>query len=212
MQDEKTKINQLLTKYQFALKMIEAEVEVLLQEFTLKHGYNPVEHSKVRLKSKKSIMEKLERKGKEYTAINMLQYVDDIVGVRIVCSFLTDVYDIVSMISKSSNLIIKEKKDYIANPKKTGYMSYHLVVLVPVYLQDGVEYMNCEIQIRTMAMDFWASLDHKLSYKFKEIIPSEVEEKLYEYSLMIQQLDQKMLELNDIVDKYKKENQKENPV
>ncbi len=209
--EEELKISQLLMKYEFAQKMIETEIDVLLQEFTYQHGYNPVEHSKVRMKSEKSIQEKLARKGYEYTASNILRHIDDVVGVRIVCSFLTDVYDLVSILSKSSNLIIKERKDYIAHPKKTGYSSYHLLVLVPIYLQDGVEYMDCEIQIRTIAMDFWASLDHKISYKFKEIIPKEVEEKLYEYSLMIQQLDEKMLELNDIVNKYKKENQKEIP-
>ena len=113
------------------------------------------------------------------------------------------------MISESSNLIVKEKKDYITNPKDTGYSSYHLIVLVPIYLQSGVEYLSCEIQIRTIAMDFWASINHKISYKFKEMIPDEVKKEMYEYSVIIKMLDQKMLKLNDTVNKYKRENKKE---
>lgn len=209
MSNQENQINILLMKYRFAMQMLETEIAIFMQEFQMKHGYNPVEHNKVRMKSKRSILEKLERKGYDYTASNILKYIDDVVGVRIVCSFLTDVYDIVNIFRYSQNLIIKEEKDYIKYPKETGYSSYHLIVLVPIDLQTGIEYMDCEIQIRTIAMDFWASLDHKIAYKFKEMIPDEVKKEMYEYSMIMKQLDKKMLTLNETVHKYKGQNKKE---
>ena len=127
-----------------------------------------------------------------------------VVGIRIVVSFLSDVFDIVSLIKKSKNLIIKDQKDYITEPKETGYTSYHLNVLVPIYLYNNIEYMEAEIQVRTMAMDFWASLDHKILYKFPESIPEEVKEAMYQNSLIIKELDKRMLQLNEIVNKYDK--------
>lgn len=202
---EQKQIDILLMKYKFAERMLTTEIDILIQEFSHRSGYNPVEHVKARMKSEESIRHKLAKKGQAYTALNILKYVDDVVGIRIVCSFLTDVYDIVSMIVSSKNILVKERKDYIANPKETGYTSYHLIVLVPVYLQEGVEYMECEIQIRTIAMDFWASLDHKISYKFPKEIPEEVKKEMYDYSLIIKQLDKKMLEVNEIMNQYKEE-------
>lgn len=202
---EQKQIDILLMKYKFAERMLTTEIDILIQEFSHRSGYNPVEHVKARMKSEESIRHKLAKKGQAYTALNILKYVDDVVGIRIVCSFLTDVYDIVSMIVSSKNILVKERKDYITNPKETGYTSYHLIVLVPVYLQEGVEYMECEIQIRTIAMDFWASLDHKISYKFPKEIPEEVKKEMYDYSLIIKQLDKKMLEVNEIMNQYKEE-------
>ncbi len=205
--NENKNLDFLLMKYKFALKMLQAQIEILVEEFENQHGYNPVEHIKTRLKTKKSIEEKLKKKGHSFTTLNVLKYVKDVVGVRIVCSFLTDVYDFVTMLSCSKNILVKEHKDYIQNPKKTGYASYHLLVLVPIYLQDEVEYMECEIQIRTSAMDFWASLDHKISYKFAKQIPEEIEKEMYACSLIMKELDKKMLELNQIMNKYKVENE-----
>lgn len=145
-------------------------------------------------------------KGYIPTIKNMKDNVYDVVGIRIVCSFLTDVYDIVSMITNSSNIIIKERKDYISNPKESGYSSYHLIVLVPIYLSTGKEYVYAEIQIRTIAMDFWASLDHKIRYKFDNSIPEEVQEEMYNSSLAITELDRKMLNLNELVNRYSNQN------
>ncbi|MCI8567806.1 MAG: GTP pyrophosphokinase family protein [Bacilli bacterium] len=189
-------------KYEYAKRTLETEIAILIDEFVHKHEYNPVEHVKSRIKSQKSIVNKLVNKGYVPTINNMKNNIYDIVGIRIVCSFLTDVYDIVSMISKSSNIIIKERRDYISNPKKTGYSSYHLIVLVPIYLSTGKEYIPAEIQIRTIAMDFWASLDHKISYKFDNSIPKEVQEEMYKSSLAITELDRKMLDLNELVNKF----------
>lgn len=189
-------------KYEYALAMLETEVNVLIQEFSRIHGYMPVEHRKTRLKSEKSIIDKLNRKGKEYSEENVLKYINDVVGLRLVVSFISDVYDMVSLLSRSVNIIIKEKKDYILEPKKSGYSSYHLKVLVPIYLDGYVEYIPAEIQVRTVAMDFWASLDHKIRYKFPDIIPSDVQEKMQDYAKDIQELDRKMYELNKAMNNY----------
>ena len=191
-----------LYKYEYAKEMLETELKILLQEFERHHGYTPVEHVKSRMKSIDSICKKLELRGYEVTEKNVYRYIDDIVGVRIVVSFLSDVYDVISGIAKSTNIIIKERKDYILKPKTSGYTSYHLKVLVPIYLQDYVEYIPAEIQVRTVAMDFWASLDHKIRYKFHESIPLEVQEKMEEYATDIQELDRKMYEMNQIMNKY----------
>ncbi len=199
-------IDEIMEKYQFGKQMLETEIDILIKEFASTHGYNPVEHVKSRIKSKKSINEKLVRKNLEITTVNIVNHLVDIIGIRIVCSFIPDVYDIVSTISQSKNIIIKERKDYIASPKKSGYSSYHLIVFVPIYLKGKVEYVPAEIQIRTVAMDFWASLDHKIQYKFEgNTIPDEVEEELYKYSRAINELDTRMMNLNELMKKYKKE-------
>lgn len=192
-------------KYEYAKEMLESELRILIKEFERKHGYTPVEHMKSRMKSENSIIKKLEKKGYELTDENTYKHIDDIVGVRIVVSFLSDVYDVVSLIASSTNLLLKERKDYITNPKASGYSSYHLKVLVPVYLQDYVEYVPAEIQVRTVAMDFWASLDHKIRYKFHEKIPDEVQKNMQDYALDIQKLDRKMYELNKIMSKYEED-------
>ena len=192
-------------KYEYAKKMLETELQILISEFERKHGYMPVEHIKSRIKTKDSILKKLENKGYDYTFENIEKHISDVVGFRIVVSFLSDVYDIVSMLSRSTNIIIKQRKDYIKDPKKSGYSSYHLIILVPIYLEGYVEYVTAEIQVRTVAMDFWASLDHKIRYKFKEEIPEEVQATMLSYAEDIQELDRKMYEMNKIMSKYEKE-------
>jgi putative GTP pyrophosphokinase len=196
--------NELFLKYQFTKKMLETEIEILINEFVFKFGYNPVEHIKSRVKAEASIKKKLEKKGYDFTIDNIVDHIHDAVGFRIVVSFLSDVYDIVAMIKNSNNLVIIGQKDYIKDPKESGYTSYHLNVLVPLYLNDKVEHVEAEIQIRTMAMDFWASLDHKIQYKFPEKIPEDVREKMYENSLIIKELDKRMMRLNETVNKYDK--------
>lgn len=200
---EAVDFEELIVKYTYAKKMLETELDILMSEFSRKHQYTPVEHLKSRIKSKNSIEAKLKKYGYKITTENAYKYVNDIIGVRIVCSFLSDVYDIVSVISNSHNIEIIQKKDYISKPKETGYSSYHLIVNVPIYLQNHVEYIKAEIQIRTSAMDFWASLDHKIQYKFSKEIPEEVKKQMYDYSIAIKELDRKMLTLNEIVNKYK---------
>ncbi len=192
----------MLLKYRFAKTMLEAELEVLLKEYEYKNQYNPVEHIKSRLKSESSILKKLEDKGYEPKIENVEKCVHDIVGFRIVCSFLSDVYDIVNIIKSSKNFKIKDESDYIANPKDTGYTSYHLNILVPVHLEERLEYVEAEIQIRTVAMDFWASLDHKLQYKLPKDIPVYLQREMLSCSDEIKILDTKMQHLYEIVKKY----------
>lgn len=198
-------VSELMLKYNFALQLLETQFNILIKEFEFKNKYNPVEHMKSRLKTEKSIIDKLNKKGYEVTTKNMISHVHDIIGIRIVCSFLEDVYDIVDIIKSSKQFKIKEEKDYIKNPKSTGYMSYHLIVLVSIYLNETVEHVEAEIQIRTSAMDFWASIDHKVQYKFPSEIPEEVKKEMYNCSLDIRKLDEKMQQLNEFVNKYNKE-------
>lgn len=198
-------VSELMLKYNFALQLLETQFNILIKEFEFKNKYNPVEHMKSRLKTEKSIIDKLNKKGYEVTTKNMISHVHDIIGIRIVCSFLEDVYDIVDIIKSSKQFKIKEEKDYIKNPKSTGYMSYHLIVLVPIYLNETVEHVEAEIQIRTSAMDFWASIDHKVQYKFPSEIPEEVKKEMYNCSRDIRKLDEKMQQLNEFVNKYNKE-------
>ena len=198
-------VSELMLKYNFALQLLETQFNILIKEFEFKNKYNPVEHMKSRLKTEKSIIDKLNKKGYEVTTKNMILHVHDIIGIRIVCSFLDDVYDIVDIIKSSKQFKIKEEKDYIKNPKTTGYMSYHLIVLVPIYLNETVEHVEAEIQIRTSAMDFWASIDHKVQYKFPSEIPEEVKKEMYNCSLDITKLDEKKQQLNEFVNKYNKE-------
>ena len=198
-------VSELMLKYNFALQLLETQFNILIKEFEFKNKYNPVEHMKSRLKTEKSIIDKLNKKSYEVTTKNMISHVHDIIGIRIVCSFLDDVYDIVDIIKSSKQFKIKEEKDYIKNPKTTGYMSYHLIVLVPIYLNETVEHVEAEIQIRTSAMDFWASIDHKVQYKFPSEIPEEVKKEMYNCSLDIRKLDEKMQQLNEFVNKYNKE-------
>ena len=192
----------MLLKYKFAKTKLEADLEILLKEYEYKNEYNPVEHIKSRLKSERSILKKLEEKGYEKNIENIKKHIHDIVGFRIVCSFLSDVYDIVGIIKNSKTFKIINESDYIANPKDTGYTSYHLNVLVPVHLEEKLEYIEAEIQIRTVAMDFWASLDHKLQYKLPKNIPIYLERELLSCSDEIKIIDAKMQHLYEIVKKY----------
>lgn len=198
---DKNEIPELMLKYNLALEILEAQLNVLIKEFEFKNKCNPVEHIKSRIKTEASALEKLERKGYEVTAENLKLHIHDMIGVRIVCSFISDVYDIVKIIKNSKQFKIKSEKDYIENPKDTGYISYHMIVLVPIYFNEQIEYVEAEIQIRTIAMDFWASLDHKIQYKFPKDIPDDVKDELFNCSLVIQALDKKMYELNENVNK-----------
>ena len=190
---------ELLEKYQLGRVVLEEELKQLFTEFIDEHGYNPVEHLKSRIKSAESIEEKMEKRNIVSTFSNIEENINDIIGIRIVCSFLTDVYDLVALISGLETISVIKRKDYISNPKNTGYSSYHLIVLVPIVYRGKKEYVKAEIQIRTSAMDFWASLNHKIQYKFPAEIPSQVKDAMYEYSLIVQQLDKKMVSLNDLV-------------
>lgn len=194
---------EIFLKYEFALQTLLTELNILLKEYEYKNNINPVEHIKSRIKTEESALEKLKRKGYPSDFDNMIEHVHDMVGVRLVCSFKSDVYDIVNIIKNSKLLTIKKEQDFIKSPKTTGYSSFHLNVMVPIYLNNNVEYIEAEIQIRTVAMDFWATLEHKIRYKFEGTIPEDVSKELYNCSTEVKELDNKMFVLNEIMKKYK---------
>lgn len=183
--------------YNAALKEVNTKLEILNDEFKHVHQYNPIEYIKSRIKAPESIVKKLKRNGYESTIENMVNYVNDIAGIRIVCSFTSDIYRIAGMIGKQNDLTVVSVKDYIRNPKRSGYKSYHMLVTVPVYLSDRIADAKVEIQIRTVAMDFWASLEHKIHYKFEGNAPEHIKEQLVECAQMVAALDARMMSLNE---------------
>ncbi len=192
-------INELLNKYLLGKNILEDNLKKLIDNFVKEHGYNPIEHFKSRIKSKESIIDKLINKNLDITIDNIETNIKDVIGVRLVCSFLTDVYDIVNLISSKMDINIIEKKDFITNPKESGYSSYHLIVLVPIKYKGRKDYVKAEIQIRTVAQDFWASLNHKIQYKYEDKIPENIKREMYEYSLIVKQLDKRMVSLKNEV-------------
>ncbi len=185
--------------YHSAVKEVGTKLEILSDEFQYVHQYNPIEYIKSRVKSPESICKKLKRYGRDESIENMVNYVNDIAGIRIVCSFTSDIYRIADMIGRQNDLTVVSLKDYIRHPKESGYKSYHMLVTVPVFLSDRVVDTKVEIQIRTIAMDFWASLEHKIYYKFEGHAPEYISRDLRECSDIVSQLDDKMLSLNNAI-------------
>ena len=191
--------------YSSALKSINTKIEILNNEFIQLYNYNPIEHVTSRLKTPQSIVKKLKSKGREVDIENMVEHVNDIAGIRIICSFMSDIYPIADMIAKQADITVLYVKDYIKNPKENGYKSYHMVVTIPVYLSDGKIETKVEIQIRTIAMDFWASLEHKIAYKFEGHAPDYIEAELKDCADMVHMLDAKMYSLNQAITEYSDE-------
>lgn len=197
--------------YSSALKQINTKLEILNEEFQHVHRYNPIEHIKYRLKTPESIVKKLKKNGYESTIQNMVEHVNDIAGIRVICSFTSDIYQIADMIRKQSDVKVISVKDYIDHPKSSGYKSYHMLVTIPVYLSDRIVDTKVEIQIRTVAMDFWASLEHKINYKFEGNAPTYIKNELVECAHMVSELDRRMLSLNEEIQAIHQENEKELP-
>lgn len=191
--------------YNSALKEVNTKLEILNDEFQHVHQYNPIEYFKCRIKTAESIVKKLRRYGYESTIDNMVNYVNDIAGIRIVCSFTSDIYRISEMIGKQNDLTVVSVKDYIKNPKVSGYKSYHMLVTVPIFLSDRVVDTKVEIQIRTIAMDFWASLEHKIYYKFEGNAPGYISQELRDCADIVSMLDARMLRLNEAIIQAKEE-------
>lgn len=191
--------------YNAALKQMETKMEILNEEFQHVHQYNPIEHIKARMKSPESIVKKLKRHGRESTIENMVNHINDIAGIRIICSFTSDIYRIAEMIREQKDLKVIATKDYITYPKASGYRSYHMIVTVPVYLSDRIVDAKVEVQIRTVAMDFWASLEHKIHYKLEGDAPEHIRNELIECARMVMDLDARMLSLNEQIIQTSKE-------
>ena len=193
--------NTAMLLYNSALKEMGTKIEILNDEFQHVHKYNPIEYVKTRLKSPESIVKKLKRYGYEDSIQNMIEYCNDIAGVRIVCSFTSDIYRLADMIGRQSDITVLSIKDYIKNPKPSGYKSYHMIVTIPIFLSDRMVDTKVEIQIRTIAMDFWASLEHKLRYK--KSIPEEqskyLAEEMMDCAQISSALDERMQKVRDVI-------------
>ena len=200
----------LMFLYNSAIKEIMTKIEILRDEFEFTHHYNPIEHITSRLKTPQSIVRKLRSQGYETDLASMQRYLNDIAGVRIVCSFTSDIYRIADMIGGQSDIKTLLIKNYIASPKENGYRSYHMIVTVPIFLSDRVVETKVEIQIRTIAQDFWASLEHKIYYKLEGKCPDYIKEELSECAKMVNVLDDRMLSLNEAILKLTEEEEGEN--
>ena len=185
---------ELMAYYNCAMMEVATKFNVLNEELSLQYDRNPIEAIKTRLKSTESIAEKLKRRGVSFpiTAEKIEQELTDIAGVRVICSYPTDIYLLSEAFLRQDDVVLIQKKDYIANPKPNGYRSLHIVVNVPVFLSTGKEYAPVEIQIRTMAMDFWASLEHELHYKTGKHVDSALEDELYYCAETIAETDRRM--------------------
>lgn len=191
--------NTVMLLYESAIKKCRTKVEILNDEFQQVHQYNPIEYIKTRVKTPESIVKKLKKNGHEISIQNMIEYCNDIAGVRIVCSFTSDIYQIAEMIGRQADVTVISIKDYIKNPKASGYKSYHMLVTIPIYLSDRAVDTKVEIQIRTIGMDFWASLEHKIYYKFEGNAPEYISRDLRECSEIVSMMDTKMLQLNEAI-------------
>lgn len=191
--------------YEAGIKEVKTKLEILDDEFKVKHDHNPIHHMEYRLKSVKSILGKLEKRGLEVSLQSITTNLTDIAGVRVICNYVSDVYKIADLLIKQSDIKLIKRKDYIKNPKENGYRSLHLVVEIPIFLAEKVQPITVEIQIRTIAMDFWASLEHHLRYKADNEVPDGVRAELIECAKTISNLDYKMQGIHEELSKTKKQ-------
>lgn len=205
LKELRTNLNRFMLSYKFALEEVRTKINILREEFQVIHEYNPIEHISTRLKSPESILKKMSKKDMKPSFDQMKEQIRDIAGVRITCSFIEDIYKVSDLIQSQHDITVVEVKDYIKTPKPNGYQSLHLIVQVPIFLTDRVEIVYVEIQIRTIAMDFWASLEHKIYYKYNKEIPTHIQKGLKEAATQAALLDRKMEQLNHEINILKKE-------
>lgn len=186
-----------LREYEFGMREVETKISILRDEFTHDHAYNPIEHVKSRLKTPDSIVEKIARKGiEEPDFARIREEITDIAGVRVTCSFVADVYLLFDLLTQQDDITVRVVKDYIANPKPNGYKSLHAILEVPVFLSTGPLVIPVEVQFRTIAMDFWASLEHKIYYKFANQVPAHLVDSLSDAAQAAAELDARMERLH----------------
>lgn len=195
----KNELTRFMMTYKFAIDEVNTKLNILKEEFQYIHDYNPIEHSISRVKSPESILKKAYRKNCGLSLAAIKENIQDIAGIRITCSFISDIYKVSEMITKQRDITVIERKDYIQNPKPNGYQSLHLIIKIPVFMSDRVEHTFVEIQIRTIAMDFWASLEHKIYYKFNKEVPERITRELKEAAVSATELDKKMERLHEEV-------------
>ena len=194
-QEEFFKLENHLVHYNCALKNMETRINILVEDFNLQE-YNPLEHVKSRLKSPESIASKLERRGHPITADSAITNLHDIAGIRCICSFSPDIMHMAEILRRQEDMTILYERDYINNPKPSGYRSFHMCVELPIYLANKTMRLPVEVQLRTQAMDFWATLEHKARYKYDNVVPENVTKKLVIYSNASATLDKHMYEIH----------------
>lgn len=191
---------ELMMQYRCALMEVQTKLNVLNEEFTMRNNRNPFESIKSRLKSPKSILEKLQRKGFEISVRGIEENLADVAGIRVICSFPDDIYMTAKMLTEQDDIRVLEVKDYIINPKPNGYRSLHLILEIPIFLSKEKKNMKVEVQFRTIAMDFWASLEHKLKYKKSIENAEEISRELQKCAEVSSQLDLRMQALRERIE------------
>lgn len=186
-----------MMRYHCAILEMRTKLEVLSKDLAVRYRRNPIEFIESRLKKPSSIARKLRRNGSEVTVENMVEQVSDIAGIRVLCAYIDDIYEIARMLARQQDVRIINVKDYIKHPKENGYRSYHMIVEIPVNFSDKVRPVRCEIQIRTIAMDFWATLDHDMQYKKEVEDAEEIMRELKECADVIHSTDEKMMRLRE---------------
>lgn len=199
MQNYAMPYRELMSYYRCAMMEVETKFNVLNEELSLQYDRNPIETIKTRLKSPESILEKLHRKNHPVTVDSIEQNLNDIAGVRVICAFPSDIYQLEEAFLKQDDIRLVERKDYIANPKTNGYRSLHLIVEIPIFLHDHKRLMRVEVQFRTISMDWWASLEHKIRYKKGLQESDHVDQELFECAKMSAELDSRMEKLQQFV-------------
>lgn len=199
---------QLMMMYSCAIREVRTKLEVLNDEFQVQRSHNPISYIKYRVKKPGSILEKLKRRGYPVTLQSVEENLHDVAGIRVICSYVQDIYMVADMLTSQNDITLLEVKDYIANPKPNGYRSLHLVVQIPVFFSDGCKLLKVEVQIRTIAMDFWASLEHQLKYKTEGDVPDSIAAELKDCSDVIANTDQRMQNIYNTLkkDRLEKEN------
>lgn len=198
--DQADAFDELMMYYDCAMTEVRTKLEVLNKEMALRNKRNPFEYIKSRLKAPRSIYGKLKGKGVPFTVENIENTINDIAGIRVICSFIDDIYNIRDSFDVQDDVEIIQEKDYIASPKGNGYRSLHLIIRVPIFLSNEKKFMNVELQFRTIAMDFWASVEHKMKYK-REIRNAEIIVEELRYSAdLINQLDRRMLQIRERIE------------
>ena len=201
IQKNKKPFDLMMSYYQCAIMEIETKFRVLDQEYSLEYDKNPIEAIKSRVKSPESLAKKIRRKNIPMSLTSIEENIKDIAGVRVICSFPDDIYELEESFLKQDDITLIEKKDYIKNPKPSGYRSLHLIVKVPIFLQNTKKLVTVEVQLRTIAMDFWASLEHKMRYK-KNIAPEQVkflQEELSDCAIQSAALDERMQNIRNVI-------------
>lgn len=195
---------QVMMMYNCAIKEVLTKFEVLNDDMSIQRRRNPIEMIKSRVKRPESIAAKMKKRGLDISITSMMENIHDVAGVRVICSFVDDIYEIARMLSSQDDITVIETKDYIKNPKKNGYRSYHMIVEIPVFFSSKKQNVKVEIQLRTIAMDFWASLEHKMKYKKDAQGMDFVESELKKCADSIAENDIRMQEINRMIEEIEK--------